>query len=106
MHLPLKLAKHCLEVFTPTITFKSDLYLVVVVVGAWLYPCACAAASHAVLSCFPAQRTAQVQCLTAWKLLRQLRKWSSMATRPQPLGMEPEGSADLLHGPEGARGSG
>uniref|UniRef100_A0A8C6GQ96 Synaptonemal complex central element protein 1 n=1 Tax=Mus spicilegus TaxID=10103 RepID=A0A8C6GQ96_MUSSI len=27
-----------------------------------------------------------------------------MATRPQPLGMEPEGSADLLHGPEGARG--
>ncbi|GAB1292871.1 Synaptonemal complex central element protein 1 [Apodemus speciosus] len=27
-----------------------------------------------------------------------------MATRPQPLGVEPEGPADLLHGPEGARG--
>ncbi|CAH6793309.1 synaptonemal complex central element protein 1 [Phodopus roborovskii] len=27
-----------------------------------------------------------------------------MATRPQPLGMEPEGSADPLHGPQGAGG--
>ncbi|XP_052029785.1 synaptonemal complex central element protein 1 [Apodemus sylvaticus] len=27
-----------------------------------------------------------------------------MATRPQPLGVEPEGPADLLHGPEGTRG--